>query len=125
MENDKHQRQSKEGSKRNEKNAAMMSEMLMLDDTSHTNISEISFPSHVSGLDSFSEFEKTLQSSISEDESPVQNVVARNFDFEEKSKSADLSAFNGKAIVCSHLWFDLFVLCHHRHRQMIIVVIIW
>ncbi len=38
----------------------------MLDETSEANLSAISFPSHVSGLGSFSDFDKTLNSSINE-----------------------------------------------------------
>ena len=43
--------------------------------TSQANVSEISFPSHVSGLESFSDFEKTFPA-LNDEKSPEQNVKA-------------------------------------------------
>eukprot|EP00794_Sanderia_malayensis_P019054 gene19054-20968_t len=51
---------------RKENNVASGDDLDLLDDTSDTNISDILFPSHISGLESFSEFDQTLQSTLNE-----------------------------------------------------------
>ena len=65
-----------------------------LDDTSQINISEVSFPSHVSGLESFSEFDQTF-STLNNENSPGQSLAVDGIKLRENDFSIGFKQHTG------------------------------